>query len=648
MRLRSLLAGAMALAATSAALVAAPAAQAATAADPDVSPALVAELADKHEVRSIVELKPGQSVALVADKAEKASKGIDVVERAPKGFFVVELDGKTLDSLKADARVEAIYKDELSAASLDVSTKVIGADKAHEAGWTGKGAEIAILDTGIDRDHPFFAGRIVEEACFSSIDPEYGATSLCPNGGQTQTGAGAADAETPKCMVAGANQCYHGTHVAGIAAGKKTTGAPSDGVAPEAKIIPIQVFSRFDDDDVCLQSAGRDAPCFLSFTSDQMLALQRVAELAAARDVVAVNLSLGSGRYKAHCDADANKAAMKQQFDLLLQLGVAPVVAAGNNAYQDSVSTPACLSSAVAVGATDDQDGIATFSNRGALLDLFAPGVQIRSSVPGNTYGDLGGTSMAAPHVAGAFAVMKQAYPGMSAAQILAKLKDTGKAITYGAVTTRRVNLAAATPPKGTPTPTPTPTPTVTPTATPTPTATVTATPQPSHTAQPSHTPSPTRTTPGTSDPGVISIDPDPEPVPDTCARGHGTKPLSAKGWAREMLKGKGGLSDRTLLCYLSIAQNGSTVFPELTDAGTLSKAYKVLATKSRSASALLDRELLASWLNYAHGVYNASAKVRGSTTLKQALTVAERQRAKGGAAQQKKTAVYLYQNVNR
>jgi hypothetical protein len=115
------------------------------------------------------------------------------------------------------------------------------------------------------------------------------------------------------------------------------------------------------------------------------------------------------------------------------------------------------------------------------------------------------------------------------------------------------------------------------------------------------------------------------------------------------MHRKKGSLSDKTLLCYLSLAQNGSKVFPELTDTGSLGKAYKVLAPKSKTAKALLDRELLGAWLNYAHGVYNGSAKIHGSTTLKQAVSTAEKYRTKSGtSAQLKKVAVYLYRHVNK
>nr|BFE83138.1 hypothetical protein GCM10020093_057390 [Planobispora longispora] len=139
-------------------------------------------------------------------------------------------------------------------------------------------------------------------------------------------------------------------------------------------------------------------------------------------------------------------------------------------------------------------------------------------------------------------------------------------------------------------------------------------------------------------------------PLPDVCERGKGTRALTSTGWATEVLRGKGKLSDKTLICYLSIVQNGSKVFPELTDAGSLGKAYKVLKPRTKSAKALLDRELLAAWLNYAHGVYNGSAKIKGATTLKSAIGVAERHRAnpKATSAQLLKAAVYLNKNVNR
>ncbi|WP_162641173.1 S8 family serine peptidase [Streptosporangium sp. 'caverna'] len=633
MRLRSLLASTAVLVITATAALAVGAPAQATVAAPAVAKNLLDEVNNGKKVRAIVEVRG--YAARVAEALEAASSETTVIDKTSSSdFLVVTVDKPTLTAAMADDMVKAIYKDELSRATLDVSTKLIGSDKANKAGWTGKGSTIAILDTGIDRDHPFFAGRIVREACFSTSDPDplYQADSLCPNGQPSQIGVGAADAKTAKCVVNGAGKCYHGTHVAGIAAGKKAGTAPSSGVAPEAGILPIQVFSRFNGP-ICRELATF-APCFLSFTSDQKLALQYVDQVHAGLNVVVANLSLGVGpKHKVNCDQDPAYGALRSEILWLKDFGVTTVVAAGNDLHGDGVASPACISAVVAVGATDDRDKPAPFSNRGPLLDLFAPGVGINSAMPGNAFQSLSGTSMAAPHVAGALALVRQAYPNLPGEGRVEKLQTTGKSITYSSggimVTTKRIDLVAALPlkPTATPTPTPTATPSATPTVTPTPTPTQSQTPVP-------------------TDPGTVT---DPLPLPDTCRRGKGTKPLSAKRWATELLRGKGTLDDKILACYLSLAQNGSKVFPEVTDAGSIGKAYKVLAPRSRTAKALIDRELLAAWLNYAHGVYNGSAKVHGSTTLKKAVGIAEGHRtANGTSAQLKKAAVYLYEHVNK
>lgn len=327
----------------------------------------------------------------------------------------------------------------------------------------------------------------------------------------------------------------------------------------------------------------------------------------------------------------------------------------------------------ITVGATDDNDAVAPFSNQGKQLELFAPGVGIESSVPSdkwsgrgrnNTYDVYSGTSMAAPHVAGAFALLRQKRPDASVEELLTLLRRTGKPITYDSVeivdrepvevkaVTPRIDLwAALNPAPTTPTPTPTSTPTATPTATPTvtPTATPTATPTVTPTRGPSATPKPTPTpTPTPTATGRGLGDVSPIPVPDLCGRGRGSTALTAAQWAAEFRKGAGKLSDKTLLCYLSLAQNGSKVFPEATDSNSLGKAYKVL--RGKGARATLDRELLAAWLNWAHGVYDGSTKVHRTTTLKSAVAVAERHRLNGKAtaAQLAGAAKYLRTYVNK
>ncbi|TXK38603.1 S8 family serine peptidase [Nonomuraea sp. C10] len=417
---------------------------------PTVGNGLVEQIRSEKKVRSIVELRPGQPVGKVATDVERASAGAKVLESsASAGFLVAEVDAATLAELRRDPRVQAVYADRPSVPFLADSTRVIGSDRANAAGWTGRGATVAVLDLGIDGDHPFLAGRIVDQACFSTTDASTGSVSLCPSGEDSQTGPGAADSAIPRCMSRGVNQCGHGTHVAGIAAGRNAPGAPGNGVAPDAAVLPIQVFSRVDTATGC-GGVGAQAPCFVTYTSDQKLALDYVTRVARTYNVASVNMSFGgSGPFQAHCDADPEASALKGQFDTLLNLGVAPVVAAGNGSARDGVASPACISSAVTVGATDDADAVAVFSNRGALLDLFAPGVTIESSVPDDTYASMSGTSMSAPHVAGAFAVMKQAFPALDAAQILRRLQETGRSVVYSAssrsVGTPRIDLGRAT-----------------------------------------------------------------------------------------------------------------------------------------------------------------------------------------------------------
>ena len=153
----------------------------------------------------------------------------------------------------------------------------------------------------------------------------------------------------------------------------------------------------------------------------------------------------GGGPFTSNCDS--SEVARKTAIDALIDEEIATVIAAGNEGFAEGVGTPACISTAVTVGSTTDPgDAVASTSNRGALLDLFAPGVSISSSVPNNTYANFNGTSMATPHVAGAWAVLREAFPAESVAQILSRLQATGVPITNGTTNsvTPRIDLLAA------------------------------------------------------------------------------------------------------------------------------------------------------------------------------------------------------------
>ncbi|MGN9839109.1 S8 family peptidase [Nonomuraea sp. H19] len=447
MRLPSLLAGAIALAATSAALVATPAL-----ADPDskIDPAITA--AGEH--RAIVRVQQPAQVKSVQTSAEQVKQDKRNVSAEPPSevagkldFFVYRGTRAELEKIAEQSDVVSIRKDKLNEPTLVESIPLIGADRAHRLGYSGKGTAVAILDTGIDNDHPAFGNRIVAQACFSAADPVDGSTPLCPNGSQFQIGDGAANSEAEACTKDAPQPqyglCYHGTHVAGITAGQATPEFATGGVAPKATIIPVQVFSRFDNSPYC---AGRPV-CILAYDSSILTGMAYSDLVADQYNVASVNLSLGGGQYTEACD-EGDGADFKAEVDKLLAKGTATVVASGNNGFEAAVSWPACVSNTVAVGATDKQDAVATFSNRGTMLDVFAPGVAIKAAITGNTYAALSGTSMASPHVAGAFALLHQKRPHSSVDRILDALKRTGKPIGYTSagteVTTPRINVYAA------------------------------------------------------------------------------------------------------------------------------------------------------------------------------------------------------------
>jgi subtilisin family serine protease len=310
-----------------------------------------------------------------------------------------------------------IAEDTLFRPTLAQSVPLIGAPDAWARGFTGQGQAIGILDTGVDKAHSTFAvNRVVSEACYSHNDPPNSLFTLCPNGATSDTSSGAA----APCSLT-ITGCDHGTHVAGIAAGNNVT---YSGVAKDANIIAIQVFTKVTNSIVC----GGPAPCILAFNSDIVSGLDQIMTLSGTMDISSVNLSLGGGSYTtvAACDGDPSNASIKQAVDNLRSVGIATIAAAGNEGSTNSLNTPACLSNVISVGSTTKTDAVSFFSNSASFLDLLAPGQAITSSLPGNTFGGKSGTSMATPHVAGAWAVLKSGKPTATVTEVLNSLKNTG------------------------------------------------------------------------------------------------------------------------------------------------------------------------------------------------------------------------------
>ena len=335
-------------------------------------------------------------------------------------FMSLEVDGEALAQLATMPQVLAIEEDTLVAPTLSSSLPVIGADAAWTQGYSGQGQTVAILDTGIDKNHPVFAthNKIVSEACFSSTSDYYGSITLCPDGNETSTAVNSGI----NCTAVAANyptaksHCAHGTHVASIAAGNDGT---TFGVAKDANVISIQIYSLFTERTWCGTSS-----CVLSFKSDQLAALEHVYTLRDSYDIAAVNMSLGGERKTTICDAE--NASLKAAVDNLKAVGIATIISAGNDGYKDALNAPACISSAISVGSTNDDDDVSSYSNMASFIDLVAPGSDIKAAVPGGGVSTKHGTSMAAPHVAGSFAVLKAANPTASVEDLLSMLSQSG------------------------------------------------------------------------------------------------------------------------------------------------------------------------------------------------------------------------------
>jgi subtilisin len=336
-------------------------------------------------------------------------------------YIAMEVDAAGLRYLQSSPDVTSIEEDVAVPPSLAESLAIVGAPAAWASGYSGAGQTIAILDSGVDKNHPFLAGKVVSEACFSTNGTI--SSSVCPGGVSQSTSAGSG-LHCPSSV----DGCDHGTHVAGIAAGRGTT---FSGVAKDANIIAIQVFSRFNNQTNC---GDNPTPCALTFASDQVFGLERVLALTSSFNIAAVNMSLGGGQFFSYCDAQ--QSSRKGAIDNLRSRGIPTIISSGNNGFTDSMQSPACISSAISVGATGDgsrgtiRDRVRDSSNSASFLNMLAPGAWINSSLPGGVFDNFSGTSMAAPHVAGAWAVLKSKVPSATFDQVLSALTSTGVPIT--------------------------------------------------------------------------------------------------------------------------------------------------------------------------------------------------------------------------
>lgn len=341
-----------------------------------------------------------------------------------------------LNALKLDPSV-IVHNNELRTPQLASSIPLIfPTQNSSEYDGDNKWA-VAVLDSGIDSSHSFLSGKVVSQACFSTTRESAYATSLCPDGpdaddlpdaSSTAVGSG----EACSSLVAG---CDHGTKMAGIIAG---SGSNFDGVARQARLISIQVYSRIEDEILCFPHLV----CLGAFPTDIIAALDHVMSLRNQFSIASVNLSLGFLSDNS-IPGTCNDQPEATPISALKSAGIAVVVPSGNDGLSSSMRIPACVGDAIAVASSDDQDNVDSQSNISNVLDLFAPGVNVESSVPGNGFQISSGTSIAAAHVAGAWAVFKDKSPSASVNQIEAAIKSHGPQLMASGNLRRRIDVSA-------------------------------------------------------------------------------------------------------------------------------------------------------------------------------------------------------------
>ncbi len=333
---------------------------------------------------------------------------------------------RAIVALRRNPEVDLVYVDGMVQAMMAEGVPLVGADHAHVRGITGDGVNVAVLDTGIDTDHPDLASSVVAEQCFCAY-PLLSFIGCCPGGATTRSGPGSAEDDQE-----------HGTAVSGVITSDGVD-APS-GMAPDAGIVAVKVLSRL--------GTGR--------FSDIAAGLDWVLANHEALGIRAVNMSVGDiFQHKRSDMFPCRNTNVANAIKSLRDEGVAVFVASGNNGFDQGISFPACVAEAISVGGVYDAffdsvswcknascsqtlctdapanaDSFVCHSNSGPILDLLAPNWKTTTSRLGGGTLDAGGTSLATPYAAGAAALLFQADPMLTVDEVEALLEGHGPLVT--------------------------------------------------------------------------------------------------------------------------------------------------------------------------------------------------------------------------
>ena len=344
--------------------------------------------------------------------------------------FAGDISASGVQRLAALPSVLRIDIDEGGTGHLTAAAALTRVNIVRDLGYTGKGVTVAVLDSGVDTDHPDLADDLTAESCFCS-----GGGGCCPNSLTTQTGTGAAEDDNG-----------HGTNVSGIVTSRGTV-APL-GVAPDADLVAVKVLAA--DGSFCC-------------SSDVVAGLDWI--IANRPEVQVVNMSLGtSALFAGDCDdATAFTMAFRDAINTLRSRGTTTFASAGNEGSGTQMTAPACIANAFSTGAVYDgnvgsvsvlgctdsttaADKVTCFSNSNSVTDIFAPGAPITSTGLGGGTSTYYGTSQASPHAAGCVADLLQARPALTPDRIEQLLEQLGVMITNpkNALTFPRIDCLAA------------------------------------------------------------------------------------------------------------------------------------------------------------------------------------------------------------
>ncbi|NHN58865.1 MULTISPECIES: S8 family peptidase [Halorussus] len=340
-----------------------------------------AEPDDSVEVNVGFSSARGRQVAVQqADETVRVFNSIDAVTvRLPKRAATALERNPNIRYVEENGTMEAF------AQTLPWGVDRVDAEVAHAEGETGEGADIAIVDTGIDDDHPDLQANVGAGESFVS----------CGSGGLT--GNCTFYGNSNDCNESWSDDNDHGTHCAGIADAVNDAEGVR-GVSTRATLHAVKVL------DCAGSGTFSDIAAGVEYVADQ------------GWDVA--SLSLGG---------DSGSQTLKDAVEYATNNGVFVAVAAGNpGPCTDCVKYPAKYEEVVAVSATNQSDELAEFSAQGPEVDIAAPGAEIYSTVPGG-YDTYDGTSMACPHVAGAAGQLMA--NGLSNAEARDELESTAEDI---------------------------------------------------------------------------------------------------------------------------------------------------------------------------------------------------------------------------